>query len=255
VSGDEATLAAAVARDEIYEGLRSYDADDVLLLERELAYHLGDRDLKSHVARRGSSYTTFANEMGRFALAVLKGWLATGFIFRISAQRGVDLNADESLLDKLADDHDLRTDLATATVAVALPRFRGQALRKEVEDATNTSGHFLGTCLVAFPGELERHRVQQSVWRLADFADSLYGQDRLYMTDPATTIVENDHVVYELSRCSLRERQVATAVMYGFPEAEITRMFGLPSTRTAERVLYGWRTKERNRIGGHTDSE
>ena len=76
----------------------------------------------------GPRYDLFVDELVRYAISVLRGWMRSGFIFQLVADRGFGLHPHELDLKELACDSDLRDQLATMTVARALPRFRQHAL-------------------------------------------------------------------------------------------------------------------------------
>ncbi|EFL37258.1 hypothetical protein [Streptomyces griseoflavus] len=77
---------------------------------------------------QGPLYDRFVEELVRYGISVLRGWMHSGYIFELVAQRGFGLSPHELDLEDLATDSDLREGLATMTIARALPRFRQQAL-------------------------------------------------------------------------------------------------------------------------------
>jgi hypothetical protein len=52
----------------------------------------------------------------------------SGYLFKLTASRGYLLNPSDIELEELRRDHEARDELATMTVAVALPKFRERAL-------------------------------------------------------------------------------------------------------------------------------
>lgn len=113
----------------------------------------GRRTLGGHLEQDGFTgprYDLFVEELVRYGISVLRGWMHSGYIFDLVAQRGFNLNPHELDLEDLATDSDLREELATMTVARALPRFRQQALVDKgwtSEGGASITTYFMGACV------------------------------------------------------------------------------------------------------------
>jgi DNA-directed RNA polymerase specialized sigma24 family protein len=100
-------------------------ADGELLAENRsrLRADAALRDLLEQSDFSGKAYAMFEEELARYGLQVMRGWLRGGFIFAQCGKAGVPLER-RPIPD---DDHE---DLAQEVVAAALPVFRQKALRE-----------------------------------------------------------------------------------------------------------------------------
>src|SRR5262245_5957858 len=74
-----------------------------------------DKELVDHLAAcgfAGPRYDRFAGELAKYAVAVLCGWMRSGYVFRLMARRGFPLEPTERELDEFHRDADLRQELA-----------------------------------------------------------------------------------------------------------------------------------------------
>jgi DNA-directed RNA polymerase specialized sigma24 family protein len=185
-------------------------------------------------------------------MSVLRGWMYSGFVFQLATGRGFALHPSDRELDELHRDPDVREDLATMTVAVALPRFREHALIRggwRFEGGASLTTYFMGCCLYVFPNEFRRRRVQMKRWQLQDRdAPAVTAPRDDHVTDPAVLAVGNQRVRDDLGRADGRTRAIVALTIDGYSQAAIAEMLGECSTRAIEGVLHRWRIKEQNRL-------
>lgn len=210
-----------------------------------------DKQLIEHLATggfAGPSYDRFASELAKYAVAVLCGWMHSGYVFRLMARRGFPLGPSERELDELHRDADVRQELAVIVVAVALRRFRERALAGggwKPDRGASLTTYFVGTCLTVFPGEFRRYRAESRRWRAQDAADA---RDSAWQfdaaTDPADVVLGEMRVRDDLARMDGRTRGIVALRMDGYRQEEIAEMLGEHSVRAVEGVLYRWRARE-----------
>jgi hypothetical protein len=90
-------------------------------------------------------------------MGVMRGWMHSGYIFKLCAARGFALHPSDFELEELSRDSDVREELAIVTVALALPRFREHALVGggwRFDGGATLSTYFMGGRLYVFPNEL-----------------------------------------------------------------------------------------------------
>ncbi|MFJ3861538.1 hypothetical protein ACIPRL_35595 [Streptomyces sp. NPDC090085] len=199
----------------------------------------------------GHRYQVFENDLARYAISVLRAWMYSGYIFTMASSRGYGLNPHELDLERLAADSDLRDELATMTVALALPRFRQRAL---IEGGWTFAGgagittYFMGACLYDFPNEFRRHRAGEAAQRAA--------QKQPQFIDEILPGVESEIVGREALREAikaippkkLRERAVVALTLDGYTQEEIRLILGEDSVRAIEGVMHRWRKKAAERL-------
>jgi DNA-directed RNA polymerase specialized sigma24 family protein len=214
-----------------------------------------DARLVSHLAEHnftGPDYERFENDLASYALSVLHGWLRTGFIFHLAAKAGYVLNPGAADLEDLARDSVARSDIAVATVAVALPRFRRRALIGG--DWSSTGGaslatYFLGACLQTFPNELRRWQTERRRWARAESATADAATTALpyegAIADPVHEVLDKACIHELLLGADPRTRAIIALTADGYNQEEIVEMLGETSVRSVEGVLYRWRQKRR----------
>ncbi|MFE6054054.1 hypothetical protein ACFQ6N_25155 [Kitasatospora sp. NPDC056446] len=112
----------------------------------------------------GPRYDRFVDELARYGIAVLRAWMYSGFIFQLVAKRGFGLNPHELELEELSSNSDLRDELATMTIAQALPRFRRQAFVEgswRFDGGASITTYFMGACAYDFPNEFRRWKSSE----------------------------------------------------------------------------------------------
>jgi hypothetical protein len=201
----------------------------------------------------GPRYARFEEELARYGISVLRGWMYSGYVFRFVAKSGFSLDPDERELEELARDSELREDLATMTVASALPRFRQKALVDggwRHDGGARITTYFMGACAYEFPNEYRRHRRSEERWRLA--------RDRSEATAQTSTNSVADEVLGKLRvrdhlRNDIKDAQARAVValnLDGYTHEEIRQILDATSVRVIEGLIYRWRTKAKQAAEG-----
>lgn len=217
-------------------------------LERRLA----DRELRDQLAAdkfTGPRYERFETELARYGISVLRGWMHSGFIFKVTAGRGFALHPTEEELEELYRDSDAREELANMTVARALPRFREHALIDggwRHDGGASIATYFVGSCVYVFPNEFRSRRRDRERWRWQDRWDSTVE----YARDPAELATCGIINQEEVSSVDDRKRAIVGLAAAGYTHEEIKELLGEKSVRAIEGVIYRWRTKEGSRLRG-----
>ena len=230
----------------LQENLQRREADQMLLVQLAAG------------SFTGRCYERFENELAAYAMSVLRGWMHSGFIFQLTAARGFALNPSDDELEELHRNSDAREELAIMTVALALPRFRDQALVGggwRFEGGASLSTYFMGACLYVFPNEVRKRRVQHKRWRLQDNGDpGLISPAEDPTTDPCVISTGNLRVCDDLARTDDRTRAIVALTIDGYTQEEIVELLEETSVRAVEGVLHRWRKKERaQQSGGGSD--
>lgn len=248
-----AALGAPLTMPDVLRGMSSAaDAEDARRLEESLQRRAADQELRDELARddfSGRLYRRFEEELSRYGIAVLRAWMHSGYVFRLVASRGFALYPSETELGQLHREHEARDELAGMTVAVALPRFREQALIRggwTYEGGASLPTYFMGACLYVFPNEFRRRRVQEEKWRRQDQREPgamMPGEDP--SSDPAVQVTGNLHVAERIAAADERARAIVALTIDGYSQEEIAELTGKRSARAVEGVLYRWRTREK----------
>jgi hypothetical protein len=218
---------------------------------------VADELLLKHLAKdgfKGPDYDRFQNELARYSISVLRAWMCSGAIFRLTARYGFGLEPTGEELQALHRDSDLREELAGTTVACALRTFRQRAL---IEGGWTGDGgacittYFMGACLRAFPNEFRRHRTSEDSYRRALQCQRY--ELAPYRTSPSAEdeVVGILHVMEHLSEISQPRTRLAVAavVLSDFTHEEIMRLLEARSVRAVEGILHRWRKKAKHREG------
>ena len=216
-----------------------------------------DREIIAALAATGFEgplYDRFADELARYGVAVLCGWMYSGYVFVLSAGRGLHVGPSHDEIDELHAEPEVRQEIATMVVAVALRRFRDRALVGggwQAEGGASLTTYFLGACLAVFPNEFRRYRAQRQRWRKQDGADpAIAAAPRNAGPSVADVIAGTLRVKADLARMDARTRAIVALRMDGYHQQEIAEMLGERSARAVEGVLYRWRRNEVRRTRG-----
>ncbi|MGW1887762.1 hypothetical protein [Streptomyces sp. NPDC001970] len=131
-------------------------------LQESLDRRMADQQLVRLLAKdgfTGSRYEAFENKLVRYAISVLRAWMYSSWIFTMAGSCGYGLNPHELDLERLTSDSDLREELATMTVALALPRLRRRAFVEgswTFEGGAGVTTYFMGACLYDFPNKFRQ---------------------------------------------------------------------------------------------------
>jgi hypothetical protein len=256
VPGVSKRLDSPVTPEEACHGLGADQAEELRRQQESLARRAADQDLVHDLACgnfSGSRYQHFQDELGRYGLAVMRGWMYTGTVFRMAASRGYALHPTDHELEVLHRDSEARSDIAIMAVGKALPRFRQQALVERgwnYEGGASIATYFIGATLFDFPNEFRRWRTQRNRWRRQDYGD--YTVNGLHLQaasdDPAVLALGNIRVADDLNRITPRAREIIKLAMDGWHQTEIVELLGETSVRAVEGVLHRWRTEEKKRL-------
>ncbi|GGN93816.1 hypothetical protein GCM10011579_092680 [Streptomyces albiflavescens] len=224
-------------------------------LHKSIDRRMADRKLVRLLSEDGFAgprYAWFEEELARYGISVLRGWMHSGFVFTLVASRGFALHPHELELEALAQDGELREELATMTVARALPRFRRRALVEggwTYEGGASIATYFMGACAYEFPNEYRRHRSHEERWRRALERDAATTRAPV-ASDAATEVLGRQRVLDDLEGISDPRMRAALALtLDDYTQEEIRLFLGAASRRAIEGLLYRWRTKARREEG------
>ncbi|MGW1395662.1 hypothetical protein ACWD6Q_28825 [Streptomyces nigra] len=205
----------------------------------------------------GPLYDRFVEELVRYGISVLRGWMHSGYIFDLVAQRGFGLHPHELDLEDLATDSDLREELATMTIARALPRFRQQALVDRgwtPEGGASITTYFMGACAYDFPNEFRRHRASEARHHRALRREKDLYQPPVSTLSVAQEVLGNLSVLEELQEINdPRVQAVVALTLDGYSQEEIRELADIATIRAVEGLLYRWRTKAKRDKAGDRD--
>lgn len=195
----------------------------------------------------GPRYERFADELARYAIPVLEGWMQSGKMFRELVKCGFDLKPNARELEELSRDSNLRQELADMTVALALPKFRQRALVEggwKPERGGSITTYFVGKCKYEFLNEYRRYRDHKQKQRLDGEWDEEAAK-RLPNTPSAEAEAIDKQRALEGLRAfeSQREREIVDLMIDGYTQEEIREMVDAKSTRAVEAVINRWRKK------------
>jgi DNA-directed RNA polymerase specialized sigma24 family protein len=240
---------------DVLRGVGSPFAAEAQKLGESLGRRAADKELLTELAQghfAGPRYQRFQDELAKYGMSVLRGWMYTGYIFQLTAGRGFVLNPTDRELEELHRDSDAREELALMTVAVALPRFRERALIGggwQYEGGASVATYFMGSCLYVFPNEFRKRRVQQVKWQWQDRGDPGITAPRTDdLADPSVVALGDMYVGDVLGRADARTAAIVALTIDGYTQEEIAEMLGETSIRAIEGVLYRWRTREQRRM-------
>ena len=244
---------------DVLSGLSSaVDAAAASQIEEALQRRMADQQLRDAMAARdfsGPLYRRFQEELARYGTSVLRGWMYSGYVFKLIAARGFAVHPTAAELEELHRDSEVRDDLANMTVALALPRFRERALVGggwRFEGGAGLPTYFMGSCLYVFPNEFRKRRVQLEKFRRQDGRDPALttpGTDPV--SDPAVIATGNKRVLDHLNDIDRERTQSIVALRIdGYSQEEIVELLAERSVRAVEGVLYRWRTQYKAFIEG-----
>ena len=230
--------------------------------QESLLRRLADQKLLQVLASddfTGARYDRFVSELAAYGISVLRGWMHSGYIFKLAAARGRNLHPTEWELERLVRDSDVREELANMTVALALPGFRERALLGggwSVDGGASVPTYFMGACVHGFPNQFRtwskyEQRHDQAAWQ----EGTLYPPVTEPTRDPALIAIGNIRVLADLEGLDERTAAVVALTVDGYSQDEIAEMLDLPSARAVEGILYRWREKAKlaMRRGGERD--
>lgn len=242
--------------DESLDGLDAQQARQARRLRESIDRRMADQALLQILASggfEGRRYDEFVTELVRYAVSVLRGWMYSGSIFKLLAKRGFGLHPDDVELEALHRDDDLRQELAMMTVALALPRFRQQALVEggwTFEGGASVTTYFMGACAYDFPNEFRR-------WRAGNGRqDRAIAKQRNHSVETAhpsveSTVLGAERVIDHLAAIKGDKTKLAVILtMEGYSQEEIAELLDEVSARAIEGLMYRWRQKAKQKEEG-----
>ncbi|MFJ8637449.1 hypothetical protein [Streptomyces sp. NPDC093568] len=206
-------------------------------------------DLLAQDGFEGPRYERFVDELVRYGISVLRAWMHSGFIFQLVADRGFGLNPHELDMEELASSSDLREELATMTVARALPRFRQRALVEggwTLDGGASITTYFMGACAFDFPNEFRRYQAGEERQRRAVQRQQEILEPPVTTLSVADEVLGNLEVLEHLSGIQdAHTRAIVALTLDGYMQEEIRQVLGAASVRAVEGSLYRWRTKQK----------
>lgn len=201
----------------------------------------------------GPRYDRFAEDLSRYGLGVMQGWLHSGHAFKVTASRGYPLYPTEEELEEFALQHEAREQVAVMTVVKALPSFRQRALLGAgwtPEGGASITTYFMGACAYTLPGEIRARRAQRVRWAQQNQVDAELTTVRnsRAVTDAAVLATGNMWVRDVLARASDGAQPTLALTLDGYSQEEIAELLGLSSERAVEGRLHRWRQAERGML-------
>ncbi|WP_406436583.1 hypothetical protein OHB14_61980 [Streptomyces sp. NBC_01613] len=226
--------------------------------QESIERRLRDRQLVELLGQGGFAgfeYDRFVEELARYGISVLRGWMHSGYIFHLLAVRGFRLNPHELQLENLTDNSELREELASMTVACALPRFRQRALMGggwRFEGGASITTYFIGACLYVFCNEWRKHCAGEKRHQRSLQQQKVVYEDAASTLGVPDDILGNLQVLEHLRGIQDPRTRAAIAMRFdGHSYEEIREMLGAPTVRAIEGMFYRQRRKEqRYRKGG-----
>lgn len=251
--------------EEIDAGVPQEMADAVQAAKERLDRHGKDAELYARLQRvgfKGAVYETVADELARYALAVMGGWLVTGHIFTLVRKKGIRLQSTDGDWRRFRTDPHAAEELANLAVAKAIDDFK----RRGIADAgwTESGGaslktYFMGGVIFAFPNALRAQRDASTRWyrerelalrnETAAINADARGEDHDgFGDDPLRVVAAAESLAGVLAELKPRERKILVAsVVVGYSQEEIVELLNEPSARAVEGVLYRLRQNEKIR--------
>jgi hypothetical protein len=98
---------------DVLHNLDSDQADEMQRRHANLERRLADQKLRDALAAEeftGPRYRRFEGELAAYGISVLRGWMHSGHIFKLTAGRGFQLSPTEYELEELVRDSDVREE-------------------------------------------------------------------------------------------------------------------------------------------------
>ncbi|TMM37018.1 MAG: sigma-70 family RNA polymerase sigma factor [Actinobacteria bacterium] len=206
---------------------------DRLAADRVLYERLADLDFV------GSAWDEFAEALIGYALPVCTGWLRSGLIFKLCAERSVPVGPTPT--NWTVED---RHELALETVALALARFRsGAQLGRGWDPAGGASlkTFFMGRCIYAFVQVYRNWRRSDTlggvtlVFDLRELPEGGTG-------DPADLAIAGEQVRDALDELDPRTRAILILVAEGYSHREIGEILHI-TPRAVEGAVHRHRRR------------
>ncbi|MEV0192365.1 hypothetical protein AB0I39_28015 [Kitasatospora purpeofusca] len=239
--------------DELFAG-KSRESKDARRLQESIDRRMADQRIVQVLASDGFTgprYDRFVDELVRYGIAVLRAWMHSGFIFQLLARRGFGLNPHELELEELHNNSDLRNELATMTIACALPRFRERAFVEggwRFDGGASITTYFMGACTYDFPNEFRRWKTREERQSRALRRQKDTYEEPVRTLSVADEVIGNLRVLTDIAEIDNPTTRAAVALTIdGFSQEEIRELLDAGTIRAIEGLLYRWRTKVKRR--------
>ncbi len=216
----------------------SLPADSDLLAENadRLQADAELRDLLAGEGFSGAAYAVFEEELARYGLQVMRGWLREGYIFAQCRKAGVRL-------ERRPIPHGDHEDLAQDVVAGALPAFQQKALREggwRPDGGASLKTYFAGSLCFQFANVWRRRLRDKDPAAVPDQPlDALQAEVATPDPGPAETFLRRDEIRQGLA--SIPDKRTRLAVVLaedGYQHDEIAELLGPDvSPRAVEGLL------------------
>ena len=190
----------------------------------------GDADLVTdlrHQGFQGDDWDFFVNELARYGIAVVGGWIRRGVMAAKCAEKQIRV---PSLPDWVSNDREAVDDIATETVAEALNHFRDDVLVPCVWDPAKGAAlktFFVGQCMRRYANVVRRwlkHDQQARNELATDDVDVLHPGAILGVEDDAIRSVTAQRILEGVS--SERAARALAMDACGYSNAEIAADLG-----------------------------
>jgi hypothetical protein len=200
----------------------------------------------------GPLYQRFECDLIAYAHAVLVGWMYSGTIFKVLADRGHGVRPSERERTALKADRAAIEGIANMVIALALPRFREQALIKggwRAEAGAAITTYFMGATVYPFLNEFRswRNETRRRERERLNISTRPIDTRRGANEDPADVVIREDTLASALIWHKPRAREMVALHLERYSNAEIMEITGAASVRAVEGVLHRWRKAEQAR--------
>jgi len=206
----------------------------------------------------GWKYEIFTADLAAYGIPVIRSWLRTRQIYKLSRARGRGVSCDDDVREHLATHADDRLELTIEIVAHGLAFFRSYALVNGAwtpEAGASLKTFFIGSCLAVFPNTFRAWLKEHNAGAFprgyaAHPATDASELDRLILPshgDPADAVADQLWFVAELESMPERVRHaIAAVVLRDEDYTTIAARLGM-TTNAVKQMLYRYRAEARRR--------
>ena len=208
-----------------------------------------DRELRDALAAEnftGPAYAVFEDELASYGHQVMTAWLATGHIFTLCRQAGLNLL---SLAIPFSD----REDLAQETVAEALRTFKRKGLEQggwRPEGGASLKTYFTGALFRQF-ANIWKKRLRAREASTGSSLETLPSDTESPDPGPAATAVQRDKIRRGLAGIKNDRTRIALVLTEdGYEQEEIAEILGPDVT---SRGVEGYLRRHRRHVAARND--
>jgi DNA-directed RNA polymerase specialized sigma24 family protein len=206
------------------------------------------RDALASQEFTGPAYAVFEEELASYGHQVMTAWLATGQIFALCRQAGLNLMTLPIPLSE-------REDLAQETVAEALRTFKRAALQQggwRPEGGASLRTFFTGALFRQF-ANIWKKRLRARVPLAEPSLDTLPSDTESPGPGPADTALQRDEIRRGLAEITNDRTRVALVLTEdGYEQEEIAEILGPDVT---PRAVEGYLRRHRRHLAASNDEE